>query len=333
MRKIRTMKAEMNDIYKPVIDVIEKHHRFLVCSHAHPDGDAIGSTLALGVALISRGKEVVMYNHDPVPRNLDFLPFASRISNFIDNDSRFDVTIMVDCSQVARVGDKLSSLKEKGLLVAIDHHISCAAESDVSCFDEGASSTGEVVYSIIKRLGIEITPDIATLILTTLVVDTGFFRYSNTTPHTLKIAADLVEHGASTWFISKNMEERVDPRQFRLLSDALDTIEYLFGGKVAMMVITRQMFRSTGADAEMVEDFINFPRSVDGVEVAVLIREKERNVFKVSFRSKGLVDVAALAARFDGGGHEHAAGCTIVGRLGVVKQKISKAVGEHLAAL
>lgn len=318
----------MEKKYKEIADVIISNKHFLICSHAHPDGDGIGSTLALGLALEKMGKDVVMYNEDRVPRNLDFLPGASRMRNTLDASEVFDVTIMVDCGQPERVGEAFPPPHARGKLICIDHHRTGCDEALISCYDEGAASTGEVVYNILKQIGMGDDADTAKLILTTLIVDTGFFRYSNTTAHALALASELVSKGASTWDVSRNMEERVNPKQLKLLSSALDTIEYLLDGKMAMMVLTQQMFKAADADIEMAEEFINFPRSIDGVEVAVLIREKEGDVYKISFRSKDSVDVAALAGRFGGGGHEHAAGCTINGRLGVVKQIVTEAVRQ-----
>ena len=162
------------------------------------------------------------------------------------------------------------------------------------------------------------------------MVDTGFFRYSNTKSQTLRFAAELVEAGATTWNVNRNLEERNAPAKLRLLSLCLNTIDYMYDGKVAIIILTNQMMREAGANVEMAEEFINFPRSVEGVEIAVLLREKNSGEYKISLRSKDVVDVTEIARKFGGGGHKHAAGCDIEGSLGHVKKIIMSLIGETL---
>jgi len=320
----------MDANYDKLIDLINSKNSFLLCSHAHPDGDGIGSTLALGVALKRLGKEVVMYNQDPVPMIIDFLPHANEMVTSVPKDKKFDVSVMLDCSQPDRAGRDFPEKERMGELVCIDHHLNQCEGAYVCCVDDQVSSTGEVVFGLIKRMGLEITADIATHVLTAIIVDTGFFRYSNTNEHCLKLAAELVSSGASTWNISKHMEERIPPEQLKLLSLALDTLDYPYNGKVSVITLTSQMFTQANAGVEMAEDFINFPRSIKDVEVAVLFRQKSDNEYKISFRSKGRIDVAKIAKSFDGGGHIHAAGCSVEGSLGVAKQKVLAAVESAL---
>jgi len=320
----------MSEIYDKIIDVLKSNQTFCIASHAHPDGDGIGSTLALGLVLKSMGKDVLMYNQDGVPHVVDFFVGTDQLVTEIAEDATFDVSIMLDCGQPERAGRHFPPKERRGQLLCIDHHVTGGDEADLACRDKTASSTGELIYNILKRMGVEVDADIATLILTSIIVDTGFFRYSNTTKHALTMAAELVEKGASTWVISKNMEERVHPNQYRLMNLAIDTMEYLLNGQMAVMVLTDQMFRDSGAGVDMAEEFINVPRSVKGVRVAVLLREKANHEYKISFRSKDTIDVAKLVRQFDGGGHEHAAGCTIRGPLGSVKQIIEKAVAKAI---
>lgn len=321
----------MESQYAKIIDIIKKGEVFFITSHAHPDGDGIGATLALGIALERLGKKAVLYNQDPVPKVIDFLPKAEKMVTHVDKNMVFDVSIMLDCAQISRAGRDFPQKEKRGILVCVDHHnYKSGVEADVTCIDETASSTGEVVYNILKRMNTEISTDIATNVLTTIVVDTGFFRYSNTTPRTLEFAAELLRCGTTTWNISKNMEERINKAQLKLLKLSLETIDYVLDDRAAIMVLTNQMITSAGAHVEMAEDFINFPRSVNNVEVAVLVREKNHNEYKISFRSKDRIDVARLAANFGGGGHEHAAGCTIQGDLGTVKRIIVGAIQKVL---
>lgn len=317
-------------MYDAVVKVIQEGRRFLIVSHAHPDGDAIGSTIALGMALERMGKEAVLFNADPVPWNLKFLPGSNRIVDHIDGSASFDATIMVDVAQAERVGKRFVECKEKGKLVCIDHHLNIPDGFDVKCLDGSAASTGDVILRLLKLIGQPITKDIATLIFCTLVVDTGNFRYSNTTASVMNSAKELVEAGADPWEVASNLEENNPPEMIDLLQRVLRTMEFHNNKSVATIVLTKQMLEETGASVEVSEEFINFPRSIAGVEVAVLFRETSKDRFKVSLRSKTTFDVAKLVAKFGGGGHQHAAGCTIESDLAAARKQILSAINEMM---
>ena len=183
------------DIFKPVMDVIKAGERFMVASHAHPDGDGIGSTIALAKGIESLGKKAVMYNTDNVPYNLKFLPYVEKVVNKLAAGEIFDATFMVDCSQRKRIGGDVEKFSREALgkIVLIDHHKTEAPESDVLCIDEDAAATGEVIFRMFRQEDIKITKEIAQLLFCTFVVDTGSFRYSNTTAGVLRDAAALIE--------------------------------------------------------------------------------------------------------------------------------------------
>lgn len=315
-------------LHQPIIDLIKRSSTFLIASHAHPDGDGIGSTIALGKGMETLGKKVIVFNADGVPLNLRFLPHSDEVVNKLDLSSNFDATIFVDCSEASRVEGDFVKLapKNRGVIARIDHHSQTTGDADIECVDKNAAATGEVVFELLKTAGVKITKDIATLIFTTLVVDTGSFRYSNTTPKLLKLAAELMEHGADPWEISMALDESSPPEQLKLLSLALSTVNFALDGQMAYMILTQQMFMESGASVEAAEEFINFPRSIARVRVAILFREMPDGRWKISFRSKDDVDVSAIAASFGGGGHQHAAGCTLTGSLGAVRETIFKAV-------
>lgn len=317
-------------MYDAVVNVLQSGRRFLIVSHAHPDGDAIGSTIALGLALEHMGKEVVLFNADTVPWNLKFLPYSDRIVNQLSASECFDATIMVDVAQAERVGKLFVDCKEKGKLVCIDHHLNIPDGFDVKCLDGTAASTGDVIYRLLKCLGQPITKEIATLIFCTLVVDTGNFRYSNTTASVMNSAKELVEAGADPWEVAQNLEENNPPEMIDLLQRVLKTMEFHMNNNVATIVLTKQMLAESGASVEVSEEFINFPRSIAGVEVAVLFREASPDRFKVSLRSKKTFDVAKLVSNFGGGGHKHAAGCTIEADLATARRQILTAIKEMI---
>lgn len=323
----------MTDIYKPILEIIRNGNYFLVASHAHPDGDGIGSTIALGKAIENMGKKVVMFNANKVPFNLAFLPHSSEVVNRIVPDASFDATFFVDCAQQNRIGGDVENMKRErlGKVVLIDHHEVLDPHCDICCIDAGAAATGEVVYRFFKYAGVKITNDVANLLLCTFVVDTGSFKYSNTSGKLLRAAAELLDEGASTWIITKEMDESNPPEYIKLLGLVMATFEMSPTKDAAWIVLTRQMLFEANASVEVSEEFINFPRSIAGVEVAMLFREQESLKWKVSFRSKDRVDVQKIALKFNGGGHKHAAGCTLGGDLASVKATIIGEVEKQLA--
>ena len=280
------------DIFKPVMDVIKAGERFLVASHAHPDGDGIGSTIALAKGIESLGKKAVMYNTDNVPYNLKFLPYVEKVVNkFILHPELVGLT------------------------------------GGLRFFDSSRESKAYFV-GMFRQEDIKITKEIAQLLFCTFVVDTGSFRYSNTTAGVLRDAAALIEAGASPWSVTKALDESNPPESIKLLKLVLGTFE--MSGKLAWIILTHQMLAEAGASIDMAEEFIGFPRSVAGVEIAILFRELKKDKWKISFRSKDTIDVRKIAATFDGGGHAHAAGCTIEGSLASVKARVFKELKQPL---
>lgn len=316
--------------YDSAIERLRAVKRVLIVSHANPDGDAIGSTLALGMGLKELGYDVVMFNDDPLPHSLRFLPHVNQLTRKIPDAAAIDLAIMVDCSQPYRAGKAFEQLAPRVPLMMIDHHLINGATGEWNCIDPTAAATGHVVYELLIRMGVTITPELATLVYTTVVMDTGFFCYSNTVPEVFELAAQLVRLGASPADVSQAALENNPPAQLRLLPLVLETMEFHFGDQCTSLVLTQQMLEEAQATPDMAEDFINFGRSVEGVEVAVLFREREPGVYKVSMRSKKHINVADLAARFSGGGHFHAAGCTIEKNLPEVKSMILAAIESIL---
>jgi phosphoesterase RecJ-like protein len=327
----------VSDLEK-IIQVVRTGRRFLITSHENPDGDAIGSMLALGLSLERIGKEVVFYNKDGTPQLLRFLPGSEKVSSSLNNiDGSFHATFIVDCTDTSRVGEKFErfkSLGRCGTTIIIDHHQTSKPSADLYLLNPKASSTGMIIYSLLKALSLEITPEVAENLYTTIVVDTGSFRYENTTPETFKIAAELVELGASPWEVSQALYEREPLRKLKLLGLVLPTLEVTEDRRIASVVVRKDMFKMTGTTKEDTEGFVNFPRAINGIEVAVLFREEESSStdsrWKVSLRSKGRVNVATIAEKFGGGGHERAAGCSILGALSDVKHKIFSSINEAL---
>ncbi len=302
--------------------------RFLVVSHANPDGDAIGSVLAIGRLLAQMDKEVVMYNKDPVPANLRFLPGSELICSTLD-DSVFDTTVVMDCSELARVGP-LPEAGRLGTLVGIDHHLTAKPLGQATYLDPTASSIGEMIHTIVQHLPVDFDQDIATSIYTSILTDTGSFRYSNTTPKALRTAADMVALGVSPWEVALAVYESQPLTRIKLLALVLQTLEVDPSGLYGSIVITRQMFDQTGTNEEHIDGFINYPRMIKGVEISAQYRQEDEESFKVTFRSRGTVNVAKIAEKYGGGGHANAAGCTLKGTLESVRERIERAVDQAL---
>ncbi len=318
-------------MYQRAAEFLLRHQSICIASHFSPDGDAIGSTLALGMALIELGKRVTLFNQDNVPANLRFLPFSDRIAKSYGDAAQLDALVLVDCAQPKRAGDAIEALAKRLPPFMIDHHILPGIDHAQHCIDAKAAATGEVVYHLLRTMNCRVTPEIANLIYCTLVTDTGRFRYSNTTAAVFHLAGDLVKLGADPWNVASNLTEQNHPSALALLRLVLATLQFEAHGRYASVVLTQEMLQETEALPEYAEEFVGYPRSIAGVEVAVLFRELPDKRWKASLRSKSFVDVAAIAALFDGGGHEHAAGCTFTSGLMDARQRLGEIIHRELA--
>lgn len=326
-----THRAEMNPPEK-LRGLIKRNSSFLITSHINPEGDALGSELALALTLEKIGKSVEIWNRDPVPEIYKFLPYSEKIYHGEKINRRYEVLILVDCGNMDRTGwvDK-NNLPANSVFV-IDHHLTESPLKDNGWIEPDASSTGEMIYNLVISLGIEIDLNIAVNIYTAIMTDTGSFRYSSATPDAFRIAGILVEKGVNPSKINREVYESSPFRKIRLLGYALRTIGRNQNGKVAWMTINKRMFKLANARAEDTEEFVNNLRSVKGVEIAILFRQKGLKTFKVSFRSRGKVDVAKIAETFGGGGHRNAAGCELKGNLTEIKKKVVGMVESKLAS-
>ena len=200
-----------------------------------------------------------------------------------------------------------------GKFINIDHHLHCERFGAINLIDSGAAATGALIHRIIKAAGHTVDYDVALCIYTAVITDTGSFRYSNANPEAFAIAGEMVACGVNTWFVAERLYESQPRKRLELLALALATLTMSPRGDVACITVTLEMYRKTGTDAELTDGFVNYPRSIRGVEVAVFFREIQPDLYKVGFRSKGKVDVSALSAEFGGGGHHNAAGCVVTG--------------------
>lgn len=321
------------DMVKQIIDLIKKEKQFVVLTHENPDGDAIGSQLAVCHALKKLHKDVMMVC-DELPRKYLFLHGCGDMvcSGAARARVKGRVAIFVDTPVIERLGKMEISPDMFASIINIDHHVSNVRFGDLNWIDRTASSVGEMIFCLIERLGIRVEADIASALYVAILTDTGMFQYANTTRKTHAVVGELLESGIDQFSIYQNVYENVPLAKLKLLSEGLNTIQTDCGGRLVYMWVTQDMLRRTGATLELTEDIINFARSVEGCVVAVVVKEtQERNVYRVSLRSKSKkVDVNKIAAQFDGGGHKAAAGCTIRGRKDDVKKRLIAAIKKEL---
>lgn len=309
---------------------IGESRSIVLACHINPDGDALGSLLGLALALIPMAKEIVCLSQDGVPDILRFLPGTEMIVQTTDT-SAFDLALVVDSGELARVGESVKPLVARARrVVDIDHHVMAGAFGDIRVLDAQAASTAEIVYALLQTLGAPITPDIATCLFTGIITDTGSFRFQNVTPNTLRVAANLLEAGAPPAHISENVFENRTFAATRLLGLALTALSQTPDGQIIWTHITAQDFRSLGVTDQDTEGVVNYVRGVRGAEVGILFREMETGKIRVSLRSRESVNVAQIAAQFGGGGHRMASGCTLNAPLAEAEQAVVRAVQAAL---
>ncbi len=303
-----------------IADILKKSKRFFLASHKDPDGDAIGSILALGEALILSGKDVVLFNEGPIPDSFASLKGIERVVNSFNPESGFDALFILDCTNLERVGNISLHLSKIRPLINIDHHENNSQFGDLNLVDRDSSSVGEIVYRLIKLADLPMNVTVAENIFVAIQTDTGSFRYKNTTRDTFHIAGEMLGLGVDSWKIARKVMDGYTLKKLRLLESTLNTVELYHAGKVGLMTITKQVLSKTGADDSDSERFVDYPRFISGVEIAALIREIGRDYYKFSLRSNDWVNVADLASHFGGGGHPSAAAFTREGSLEVVKK-------------
>ncbi len=302
-----------------VVQLIEQKYRFMITSHIRPDGDGLGSGLALYWMLRSLGKDVDVVLRDRVPPSYTVLPGTEQVLVQDDVTEAYDAAFIIECSDVERPG--LPSLKDQ-FVVNIDHHSTTVPFGDINWIDPTAAAVGEMIYNLSKALGIEVTKEIAECIYTALLTDTGSFHFSNTTERTLKIASELVRRGVEPARISQALFYSHSFSKIKLLGLVLSGIERDESGRVAWIRLDRETMYEADACDEDADGIVNHALSVGEVEAVAFFKELEPDVYRVSLRSKGKNNVAKVAETFGGGGHRNAAGCRIEGDFEAVKQRV-----------
>lgn len=294
-----------------IAEIISGHADFLIVGHVTPDGDSLGCMCALGLGLRSMGKRVTMLSPEGIPDIYQFLPGSDGIVKLVSERDAHDVAVIVDCEGPDRVGEARDAVLRCSAVVRIDHHPGGDPDAPLSLVDTESASTAEVLLPVLHAAGVQITPEMGCCLLTAIVTDTGWFRFSNVRPTTLRTAADMVEAGASLPEIAYHVYDTRSFSSVKLLGLALSTLEMVSDGRIAYARVTREHLTAAQASEADSEGIVNYVKGVLGADVGLLFREAPDNTIRVSLRCRDGLDVSHVARMFGGGGHTVAAGCTI----------------------
>ena len=320
-----------------IADIFRRHRRFVLTTHINPDGDGLGSELALAHWLVANGKEIAILNHSATPAVYRFLDSDGLIRVYDESKDRqavldADVIIIVDTNHPDRLRSlEPAVLQSAALKVVVDHHLDPASFADHYLLDDDATSTGEIVYRIALDLwGATLPPESATALYCAIMTDTGSFRYPRVDPETFQICAHLIQCGADPVATYSEVYERWSPGRIHLLGIMLEGLAVEYGGKLAHVSISRAHLQETGTTEEDSDNFTTYPMSIRGVVAAVLFLELPGEI-KISFRSKGNIPINELAKEFGGNGHRNAAGARVVGLpLEEVRARVVAAAGKYV---
>ena len=323
-----------------ILEIIREHEIFLISSHVNPDGDSISSQLAFYSFLSDLGKKVYILDTDPIPSHYKFLPFTDAYQTEFDDQyiNDVEVALILDCGNLNRIGDKLlEKIRPEWTIINIDHHLSNDYFGKYNYVDVNASATSEIVFGFIKESSLKIGYDRAVCLYTGILMDTGCFKFANTNAESHRIVAQLIEEGVKPNRISELIYEIIPYRKAKLFGKVLETLRISNDGKVAWVSITNEMYEHTKSEVADTEGFIDYVRSLDGIEVALLFRETDNGNVKVSLRSKNregrqAINVDQIAKEFEGGGHQVAAGCVVSEPLDkaidIILQRVHKAMDQ-----
>ncbi len=312
-----------------VADEIRRRQRFVLSSHVRPDGDAIGSQLAMAYALWQMGKDVRLVNRDAPPGPLRVFPGVSRIevANRIDDPG--DAVIVMECGDLTRTGVEGF---DRGFVINIDHHLGNANYGAVNWFDASAAACGEMVFDLVKELGVPLTLEIATHVYIAILTDTGSFHYSSISPRTFDICRQCMEAGINPPVIAGAIYDSNNLGRLKLFGAVMSKMELDSSGRVATVYVDQALARDCGGTYEDTEGIVNLPLTVKEIEAVAFFKEAGADDWRVSMRSKGEVDVNAIAKEFGGGGHKNASGCSATGRFEDLKLLFQRKLVEQIEA-
>jgi bifunctional oligoribonuclease and PAP phosphatase NrnA len=310
-----------------IVDAVRQKQRFVVSSHSRPDGDSIGSQLAFAYAARALGKEVTIVNRDAAPPPLMTFPGVPtiRIADSVGGD--FDAAVIMECGDLARPG--VAGL-DKYFVINIDHHPGNTGYGAINWFDESAAACGEMVFDLVNALGVPMSRDIATHIYLAILTDTGSFHYSSISPRTFDICRQMLEAGVDPVAVARSVYDSNNMGRLKLFGAVLSAMQIDPSGRIAIVYLDHEMARAAGGTYEDTEGLINLPLTVKEIQSVVFFKQTEGDNYRVSMRSKGDIDIGAVAKEFDGGGHKNAAGCSATGPIDKLQrmfvEKIEQAI-------
>lgn len=305
------------------VSFLKSHDNFTILTHAHPDGDTLGSGFGLCLALRALGKKANVINNEELPPKFRYLEIEPQ-------EFEEQTVVAVDIADANLMGNDIKAQYETKVDLSIDHHGSNRLFAKETYVDSSAPAAAQIIFEIVGLLGVEITSQIADCLYTGISTDTGCFRYANVTPATLRTAAKLMEYGASAAKINVMMFETKTRTYAALERLALDSMQFFYDGKCALITITRDMFAQSGSDENECDGIAAISRQIEGVLVGVTVRERRDGSFKASVRTHNPVDASAICARFGGGGHPNAAGCQLPGTKDEAIKQLVDVIGEFI---
>jgi len=317
---------ELNEI----VAAIRGRQRFVISSHARPDGDSIGSSLAMAFALRELGKEARVVHKDLAPAPLLTFPGVPEIEIADRVDGAFDAAIIMECGDLSRTG--VAGL-DHGFVINIDHHPGNSNYGRINWFDSSAAACGEMVFDLVSALGVRLTPEIATHIYLAILTDTGSFHYSSISPRTFDICKATLQAGVDPVLVARNVYDSNNMGRLKLFGAVLSAMQIDAAGRVAIVYLDHEMARAAGGTYDDTEGLINLPLTVKEVQAVVFFKQIEGEEYRVSMRSKGEIDIAAVAKQFGGGGHKNAAGCTATGPVDVLQKLFVEKVQHAIDAV
>jgi phosphoesterase RecJ-like protein len=310
-----------------IVDAIRERQRFVVSSHERPDGDSIGSELAMAHALRALGKTVRVVNRDPAPPPMQAFPGVPDIEITDRVDGEFDAAIVMECSDLSRTGVKGL---DRFFVINIDHHPGNKGYGDIRWFDEKAAACGEMVFTLIRALDVPLTVEIATHIYLAILTDTGCFHHSSISPRTFDICRQALEAGVDAVDLARKVYDSNNMGRLKLFGAVLSAMQLDPTGRIAIVYLDHEMAREAGGTYEDTEGLINLPLTVKEIEAVVFFKQTEGDEYRVSMRSKGEVDIGAIAKQFGGGGHKNAAGCTVSGTINSLQKHFVERIDQAI---
>ncbi len=304
-----------------IIEILKEADRFYLISHMQPDGDSIGSLLAMSEGLKDLGKQVRLFTPGHIPRQYSFLKGAEEVEHDITDYDPEVTAIVLDSSDSERLGILKEAFMGCQTIINIDHHVTNQWFGTLNLVDPDASATGEIVFLLLKEIGVDLSYSIAESLYVAISTDTGSFKYDNTTSVTHRVVAELLECGLSPGALSQRVFDERPISFYFLLKEAISSFEMYADRRIALMTLSRDIRQRSGASTDELEGIVNYTRNIEGVELGILFYVENKDEVKVGFRSK-MMDVSVLAGKFNGGGHARAAGCRVYEDYQTVKEKV-----------